>query len=107
MRWGIAWSFTQTIPEKSSSSLGESGKKSKPLFLEPSDEFYFLNNIPRFDVNMSKLTTSDVLMKISAVMSKELTQLHVEIEQPARILLQNKIAYEIIGTAYTNTWTHQ
>jgi len=104
MRWGIAWSFTEAVVNKCSI---ESRKKSKPLFLEPSDKFYIDNNVPMFDRNMSKLTISDMLIKISKVMSIEFEKLGIMIEEPARILLHNMVAYEIIGTAYTNTWTHR
>ena len=107
MRWGIAWSFTETVAVKKCAAKKESNKKSKPLFLKPLEEFYRENRIPQIVTNMPKSIISDALLKISEVLVSEMNKLGISVEEPARILIQNKIAYEVVGKAHTNTWVHQ
>merc|ERR1711962_1792763 len=104
MRWGIAWTFTETVIKK---PVTESAKKSKPLFLQPGDVFYSANNIPCLEPNPSKSSISEIMVRISNFLTSEFNKLGIVLEEPARILLLNKIAYEVTGEAYINTWTHQ
>lgn len=103
-RWGIAWTFTEPVTLYKSN---ESGKKTKPYFFAPSDTFYLSKDIPILTANMALGGLTEILMKLTDFMTRELDDLSIAHDSPAPVLLQNKTAYEITGSAFSNTWTHQ
>lgn len=103
MRWGLAWSFVENklnfVPTKKE-------KTAKPYEILCSSSFLHKHNIQ--NITSDQKNVSSALWDCIKVIEQEIVKLKIRIdERPEFVSTSNKDAFEIIASAFQNTWTRQ